>query len=135
MHTSLIFKYLYLNRVCTIFSIYTSSAIDFNSRLQKQVPVRPHFVHTTSITDTYSTFTYIARAIRPKLRTLYIISSPVLLSFDYGSVRDYTVVVRMNPCGSGGFCGINLRSCHGDDVNTTPSTAQYFGLMSYSPQH
>ena len=55
--------------------------------------VQPHFVHTTSITDTHSIFTYIARTIRPTLRTLYIISSPVLLFFDSGSVRDYTVVV------------------------------------------
>ena len=83
----------------------------------------------------YSTFTYIARTIRPTLRTLYIMLSLVLLSFDYGSVRDYTVVVRMNPCGSGRFCGISLRSCHGGDINTTLSAAQYFGLMSYSPQH
>ena len=36
MHTSLIFKNLYLNQY--------STAIDFKSRLQKQVPVRPHFV-------------------------------------------------------------------------------------------
>ena len=95
MHTLLIFKNLYLNRICTIFSIYTSTALDFNSRLQKQVPVRPHFVHTTSITDdAYSTFTYIARTIRPTLRTLYIlyiISSPVFQSSDSGGVRDYTV--------------------------------------------
>ncbi|CAN0469919.1 unnamed protein product, partial [Ascophyllum nodosum] len=48
----------------------TSTAIGFNSRLQKQVPVRPHFVHTTSITDTHSAFTYIARTIGPTLRTL-----------------------------------------------------------------
>ena len=91
MYTSLIFKILYLNRVCTISSIYTSTAIGFNSRLQKQVPVRPHFVHTTSITDTHSAFTYIARTIRPTLRTLYIISSPVLIFLDSGGVRDYTV--------------------------------------------
>ena len=101
MYTSLVFKNLYLNRVCTISSIYTSTAIGFNSRLQKQVPVRPHFVHTTSITYTHSAFTYIARTIRPTLRILYIISSLVLIFLDSGGVRDYTVMVRMNPCGSG----------------------------------
>ena len=52
--------------------------------------------------------------------TLY---HPVLIFLDSGGVRNYTVVVRMNPCGSGRFCGINIRSCHGGDVNTTPSAA------------
>ena len=39
---------------------------------------------------TYSAFTYIARTIRPILRTLYILASPVLLSVDGIGVRDYT---------------------------------------------
>ena len=77
------------------------------SRLQKQVPVRPHFVHTTSITDFYSLFTYIARTIRPTLRTLYSIPSPVLLSLDTGGVRDYPVVVQMDPSGSGGDSAVS----------------------------
>ena len=48
--------------------MYTSTAIDFSSRLQKQVPVRPHFVHTTSITEIIQAQTYIARTTRPTLR-------------------------------------------------------------------
>ena len=101
MHTLLIFKYFYLNGVCTIFSIFTSTAIDFNSRLQKQVPVRPHSVHTTSITDFYSLFAYIARTVRLTLRSLYSIPSPVLLSLDTEGICEYPVVVSMDPSGSG----------------------------------
>ena len=59
----------------TIFSIYTSTVIAFSSRLQKQVPVRFHFVDTTSITGIIQAQTYIARTIRPTLRTLFFFFS------------------------------------------------------------
>ena len=52
--------------------------------------------HTTSIIDFYLAFTYIAQMIRPTLRPLYTIPSPVLLSFDRRGVRDYPVVVQMD---------------------------------------
>ena len=84
-----------------MFSIYTSTAADFSSRLQKQVPIRPRFVHTTSIAEIIQAQTYIARTIRPTLRTLYSILSPVLLSFDVGGVSDYPVGVQIDPSGSG----------------------------------
>ena len=73
MPTSLIFEYFFFLRVlvCTIISVYTSTAIDFNSRVQKQA--RPHFAHVILITDRKSMLTYIARAIRPTLKTLYTI--------------------------------------------------------------
>ena len=58
--------------------------------------------HTTSITDFYLVSTYIARTIRPTLRALDSIASPVLLSFDGGGLHYYPVVVQMDPSGSGG---------------------------------
>ena len=88
---------------------HTSTAINFNSRLQKQV--RPHFAHVILITDIWSILTYIARAIRPTRRTLYTIPPPMLLSVYGGGVRRYPLVLQTNPSGSGRFHGINLRSC------------------------
>ena len=101
MRTSLIFKYFSFKRVlvCTICSVYTSTDIDFNSTLQKQV--RPHFAHVILITDKESILSYIAWAIRPTLRTLYTIPPPMLLSEDGGGVRHYPLVIQTNPSGSG----------------------------------
>ena len=110
---------------------HTSTAIDFNSILQKQV--RPHFAHVILITDIWSILTYIARAIRPTRRTLYTIPPPMLLSVYGGGVRHYPPVLQTNPSGSGRFHGMNLRSCPGGDVNTTLSAAKYFGFISNSP--
>ena len=110
---------------------HTSTAIDFNSRLQKQV--RPHFAHVILITDIWSILTYIARAIRTTRRTLYTIPPPMLLSVYGGGVRHYPLVLQTNPSGSGRFHGINLRSCPIGDVNTTFSAAKCFGFISHSP--
>ena len=111
---------------------HTSTAIDFNARLQKQV--RPHFAHVILITDIWSILTYIARASRPTCRTLYTIPPSMLLSVYGGGVRYYPLVLQTNPFGSGWFHGINLRSCPGGDVNTTLSAAKYFGFISDSPR-
>ena len=106
-------------------NIYTPHVLIFGLqiKLPKQVPVRPHFVHTTSIIESLSFFTYIARTIRPTLRTLYSIPSPVLLS----SILEVFVTIqwlyRWTHLVRGWFWGINLRSCHGGGVNTTLSAA------------
>ena len=109
MHTSLIFKYFYLNKVL-LYSIFipvqrSTSLRRYNNKYL--VPVRPHVVHTTSITEIIQAQTYIARTIRPTLRTLYSILSPVLLSFDIGGVRDYPVGVQIDPFGI--WFGVILR--------------------------
>ena len=109
---------------------HTSTAIDFNSKLQKQV--RPHFAHVILITDIWSILTYVARTIRPTRRTLYTIPPPMLLSVDGGGVNHYPLVLQTNPSGSGRFYGINFRSCPNGDVNTTLSAAKYFGFISDS---
>ena len=82
-----------------MISVYTSTGINFNSRLRKQVG--PHFAHVILITDKKSILTNIERAIRPTLRTLQTIPTPMLLSEDGGGVRRYLLKLQTNPSGLG----------------------------------
>ena len=76
---------------------YIRYLYQYSDRLQFEVTITStsatSFRHTTSITEISLAQTYIARTIRPTLRTLYSTLSPVLLSFDVGGVRDYPVDV------------------------------------------
>ena len=73
--------------------------------------------------------------IRSTPGTLYNIPSVVLTSSDSGGVRDYILVLLMDRPGAGCFCGTNLRSCPGGDVNTTLYAAYFFHFMPDYTQH
>ena len=102
MHTSLIFKYSYLNSESMYYIQYL---YQYSDRLQFEVTITSTSATSFRIHDfnrREHPVTYIdCTTIRPKLRTLYSILSPVLLSFDAGGVPDYPVGVQINPSGSG----------------------------------
>ena len=103
MHTSLIFKYFYLNSESMYYIEYL---YQYSDRLQFEVTITSTSatsfrIHNFNRRDHPVTYIDFARTIHPTLRTLYSILSSVLLLFDAEGVRDYPVGVQIDPSGSG----------------------------------
>ena len=136
MHTSLIFKYFLFKKSM----YYIQYSYRYSDRLQFEVTktstsTTSFRTHNFDHRDHPGTDIHCADNWTYTQNTLHHLISSVAI------VRCWRCAWLLNGrtnrpiSGSGWFCGTNLLSFHGGDVNTTLSAARYFGLMPYPPQH